>query len=102
MTSMLRRVVLVALLAAWTLPASAATTENSGRSSGAPTAAQTSSTSTGRATRTAASADEAQGYAAREQKSPGVQDFQGGDAYIYLGGGVLTAALIILLILIIL
>ncbi len=45
---------------------------------------------------------EAAQYAAREQQAPANQNFQGGGVSIYIGGGVLTAALIILLILIIL
>ena len=47
-----------------------------------------------------ATAADAQGYAAREKQSAGLQDFKGGEGYIYIGGGVLTAVLLILLILI--
>ena len=46
-------------------------------------------------------ADDAQRYAAREKQSPAAQDFKGGDAYIYLGGGAVTLAVVILLLLVI-
>ena len=46
-------------------------------------------------------AREATGYAAREQASPQLAQFQGGSA-IYIGGGALTVVLIVLLILILL
>jgi hypothetical protein len=99
MTSILRRVVVAALLAVWSVPAMAAT-EGNARGSEAPAAVQASGTAS--AARSGASAGaEAEGYAAREKQSQGLQDFQGGDGYIYIGGGALTLVVVILLLLII-
>ena len=95
MMSILRRVVVVALLAAWSFPAAAATSESQSR------APVTELASSSGASRTGAEvSDPAQGYAEREQQKPDLQNFQGGEGYVYIGGGVLTAALLILLILI--
>jgi hypothetical protein len=95
MASFLRRAVIAALLAAWSFPAAAAGMgpQNKGpapivESSGAPVRSQL------------ATADEAQGYAAREKQATGQQDFKGGEGYLYIGGGALTVALLVLLILI--
>ncbi len=95
MASTLRRIVVAALLAAWSFPAMAAT----GETQPAPIVAQAETASAAGRT-TAASSDTSQ-YAAREQQAPANQNFQGG-AYIYIGGGVLAVALIVLLILVIL
>jgi hypothetical protein len=96
---MIRRTVVLVLLAAWSFPAAAATkTQDEASASHAAEVAATQreiiTASTG-ATPTAA-----QQYAARETQSKGLQDFQGGEGYIYIGGGVLTAVLLVLLILI--
>jgi hypothetical protein len=99
MTSILRRVVVAALLAAWSFPAAAATNA-SGAQSRTPVTELASSSGAGGGSRTGAAADQAQGYAEREQQKPDLQNFQGGEGYVYIGGSVLTAALLILLILI--
>ena len=99
MTSILRRVVVAALLAAWSLPAMAATNESNVRGTEAPALAQASGSAAARTG--SSSSNEAQGYAAREKQLQGLQDFQGGDGYIYIGGGALTLVVIILLLLII-
>jgi hypothetical protein len=98
MTSILRRVVVAALLAAWSFPAAALANESGGQSRTAMTELASSS-GAGSASRTGA-ADQAQRYAEREQQKPDLQNFQGGEGYVYIGGSVLTAALLILLILI--
>jgi hypothetical protein len=50
---------------------------------------------------TAATASDAEQYAQREAKDKAVANFQGGgETYIYIGGGVLVAALVIVLVLI--
>jgi hypothetical protein len=99
MTAILRRVVVVALLAAWSLPAAAATTESNSRGSETRTLVQAA----GSAERARApQADEAQRYAARENQATEQQNFKGGDAYIYLGGGAVTLAVVILLLIILL
>jgi hypothetical protein len=95
MGSIIRRVVVAVLLAAWSFPAAAATrTENVG-----PVPAQVAATN-GRVVDLQTATTAAEQYAAREKQAQGVQDFQGGEGYVYIGGGVLTAALLILLILI--
>jgi hypothetical protein len=91
MASIFRRIVVAALLAAWSFPAMAA----------APGAEPAPIVETTHSARTAAASSEAAQYAAREQEAPANQNFQGG-AYIYIGGGVLAVALIVLLILVIL
>lgn len=95
MTSILRTVVVAVLLAAWSFPAGAATNEGSARQS----RAQVTELAGGAgASRTAT--EQAQGYAEREQQKPDLQNFQGGEGYVYIGGGVLTVVLLVLLILI--
>jgi hypothetical protein len=105
MASILRRLVVGVLLAAWSFPAAAATTElnqngaqNPGQST--PASAPVGPVGSTVATRTGAGADDAQGYAQREQQAPALRDFQGGDGYVYIGGGALTIALLVVLILI--
>jgi len=93
MPSILRRIVVAALLAAWSFPAAAATTS---QSQPVPIVEQA------QVARSANTAGEAAQYAAREKQAPANENFQGGGVSIYIGGGVLTAALIILLILVIL
>ena len=100
MTSILRTVVVAALLAAWSFPAVAATNEGSAGQSRSSVAQVASSSGAGSASRSGATSDPAQSYAQREQQKPDLQNFQGGEGYVYIGGGVLTAALLILLILI--
>jgi hypothetical protein len=89
MASILRGIVVAALLAAWSFPAAAATTA---RSQPAPIVEKAPITRSGN------SSTEAARYAGREQQAPANQNFQGGGVSIYIGGGVLTAALLILLI----
>ena len=101
MASFLRNAVIAALLAAWSFPAAAAGvgTETNGpapvvATSGAPArAARATAWSSPRPNRPREDA-------AREKQATGLQDFKGGEGYIYIGGGALTAALIVLLILI--
>jgi hypothetical protein len=100
MTSILRRVVVAALLAVWSVPAMAATDSNA-RGSEAPSLAQAAGAGSATRAGTSSGGAEAQGYAAREKQSQGLQDFQGGDGYIYIGGGALTLVVVILLLLII-
>jgi hypothetical protein len=99
MTSILRRVVVAALLAVWSVPAMAAT-ESNARGSEAPALAHSAGAGSA-GTSSSSGGAEAQGYAAREKQSQGLQDFQGGDGYIYIGGGALTLVVVILLLLII-
>jgi hypothetical protein len=89
MASILRGIVVAALLAAWSFPAVAATA--------APTQ-PAPIVETARITRSANGSTEAARYGAREQQAAANQTFQGGGVSIYIGGGVLTAALLILLI----
>jgi len=91
MASTIRRIVVAALLAAWSFHAAAATTA---QSQPAPIV------ETAQTARSVATSTEAAQYAQREQQAPANQDFQGGGVSIYIGGGVLTAALLILLIVI--
>jgi hypothetical protein len=91
MASILRGIVVAALLAAWSFPAAAATTA---QSQPAPIVEKT------QIARSADTDTEAAQYGAREQQAPANQSFQGGGVSIYIGGGVLTAALLILLIVI--
>lgn len=99
--TILRRVVVAALLAAWSFPAAAATNPIGGQSSGrAPASALVESSGAGSASRTTPASDQAQRYADREQQTPDLKNFQGGEGYVYIGGSVLTVALLILLILI--
>jgi hypothetical protein len=100
MTSILRTVVVASLLAAWSFPAAAATSEGSAGQSRPSVTQVASSSETGAASRSGAASEQAQSYADREQQKPDLQNFQGGEGYVYIGGGVLTAALLILLILI--
>lgn len=93
MASILRRIVVAALLAAWSFPAAAATTP---QPQPAPIVEQS------QVARSANTSTEAAQYATREQQAPANENFQGGGVSIYIGGGVLTAALIILLIVILL
>ena len=102
MVTILRRLVVMTLLAVWTFPAASFADTGAGRPA---TEAQPSPfvehESRGRAAETApAAATPSQTYAQREQQSQQLQDFRGGDVAIYLGGGALTILLIVLLILI--
>ena len=91
MASILRRIAVAALLAAWSFPAAAAT----------PAQPQTAPiVERAESARSVNTSTEAAQYAAREQQAPANQNFQGGGVSIYIGGGVLTAALLILLIVI--
>lgn len=92
MASILRRIVVAALLAAWSFPAAAAPAQ----SEPTPIAEKAQSA------RTVDTRSEVAQYAQREQQAPANQNFQGGGVSIYIGGGVLTAALIILLIVLLL
>ena len=94
MASILRRIVVAALLAAWTFPAATALAETQP----APMVAEAQTRSAAEHGQVA-TASEAARYAAREQQSPANQNFQGG-AFIYIGGSVLAAALLVLLILV--
>ena len=98
MTSMIRSVVVAVLLAAWSFPAAAATNESS--QSRAPVTETTSSSGASNASRATTASEQAQGYAQREQQKPDLQNFQGGEGYVYIGGSVLTVVLLVLLILI--
>jgi hypothetical protein len=98
MTSIIRRVVVAVLLAAWSFPAAAATNESNQSRTPVTEAASSSGAST--ASRTTPVSEQAQGYAQREQQKPDLQNFQGGEGYVYIGGSVLTVVLLILLILI--
>ena len=89
MASILRRIVVAALLAAWSFPAAAATTAPA-QSASIVEKAQTA--------RSANVSTEAAQYAAREQQAPANQNFQGGGVSIYIGGGAVAVALLILLI----
>ncbi len=52
-------------------------------------------------TKSGSSTDEAQGYASRESSAKGLESFRGGEgASLYIGGGALTVALLIVLIVI--
>jgi hypothetical protein len=48
------------------------------------------------------SADDAAGYAQREQQSPKAAQFEGGSSTIYIGGGVVTVLLIVIVVLLVL
>jgi hypothetical protein len=97
MASILRRTVVAILLAVWSFPAAAST----GTETGTPAPITSPATGTRSAsTGAGAASSDAQQYAAREKQTQGLQDFQGGEGYIYIGGGVLTAVLLVLLILI--
>jgi hypothetical protein len=99
MASMFRRAVIAVLLAAWSFPAAAAGLgpETKGP---APIVESTGAPARSQSTGTVTVADEAQGYAAREQQTKNLNDFRGGEGYLYIGGGALTVALLVLLILI--
>ena len=97
MASILRGTVVAALLAAWSVPAMAQAAEV--RPVPAVTQVDPSAKAPTSAPATSFSIDDATQYAAREKQAAGLQDYQGG-GYIYIGGGVLTAALIVLLILV--
>lgn len=99
MASFFRRTVIAVLLAAWSFPAAAASARAE-TGSPAPITATATQTSTGGGAAEAVASAVAQGYAAREKQAQGLQDFRGGEAYVYIGGSVLTAALLVLLILI--
>jgi hypothetical protein len=63
--------------------------------------AATQSMPTTRATTAPSSVSDAEQYAKREVKDKAVANFQGGgETYVYIGGGVLVTALVIVLILI--
>lgn len=98
MLAILRRAVVVALLAAWSFPATGlAKGNNESSEPAAPAAAQTLTSTPGGASSAVAQ------YSAREKQAQGLENFQGGEGtYIYIGGGALTVVLIVLLILVIL
>src|SRR3954469_1021084 len=99
MASILRQVVIATLLAACSFPAPAAGI-GTGTKGPAPIVEPSGQPARAPVSSSIATTDESQGYAAREKQATGLQDFRGGEGYIYIGGGVLTAALLILLILI--
>jgi len=99
MIATLHRAIVVALLAVWIFPAAGFARSNDSFQT-APPAASESNTTAGR---TGAAAKEeaptpAQQFAERERQSRGVEDFRGGEASIYIGGGAVTVLLLILLI----
>jgi hypothetical protein len=111
MIAILRRTVVVALLAAWSFPATGlARTQNATDDATAARAAParglteaTESSAPGVTTPSAtAPASGSPSYAEREKQSRGLEDFQGKEGYIYIGGGALTVVLIVVLLLLIL
>src|SRR5437868_10166450 len=98
MTTILRRAVVVALLAAWTFPA-AGFARTADPPATAPPPSRPVPAASDRPV-AAAPASASQTYAQREQQSRGLEDFRGGEASIYIGGGALTVLLLILLIVI--
>jgi hypothetical protein len=90
--------VVLVLMAAWSLPATGmAATESRSLPP-----AQTIPAGTGRIPIAIPTvpATETGRYAEREKQAGALEDFEGGAAYIYIGGGALTVVLIILLIVI--
>jgi hypothetical protein len=102
MIAFIRRTVVLGLLVAWSLPGAAfagTNDESTGAAGSARTAAAESSERAPAAT-TGAPSSAAQQYAEREQGAKNLESFQGGGLSIYIGGGAVTAILIVLLILI--
>jgi uncharacterized ion transporter superfamily protein YfcC len=102
MTAILRRAVVVALLAAWTFPAASfARTADPPAAAPPSRPAPVASGSAEAASTAPVPASASQTYAQREKQSRGLEDFRGGEVVgIYIGGGALTVLLFILLIVI--
>lgn len=85
----LRRVVVIVLLGVWCFPATGLA---------APPAASHRAAVAEQTTAATPTASESAALAARERKTPALQDFQGGGVSIYIGSGVLLVVVIVLLI----
>lgn len=102
MFTILRRCAIAVLFAAWSFPTAAV----GGSPNRLPAPVAESAPATERARGEGAgtapdhAGDEAQSYAAREKQAPALQEFQGGSASIYIGGGALTVVLLVILIVI--
>jgi hypothetical protein len=92
----LRRSVVLVLLAVWSFPAAGMASSGNETAQSAPRGAQSSGRSSVQAP---AAPAEAQQYAERERQARELENFRGGDVGIYIGGGALTIVLIVLLIL---
>jgi hypothetical protein len=95
----LQRFVVVALLGVWFSPAASAAVPV--KSAPLPTFATAPVSSAARAGKTtnASTASESQGYAEREKQATELEQFQGGEVYIYFGGGALLVLIILLVLL---
>jgi len=91
----IRRVVVATLLAVWCFPA--VSMANSAPRSPAPMTAE--SAPTGSVTAPATAGAETGALAAREQQARQLQDFKGGEVYVYIGGSVLVVVLVVILVL---
>jgi hypothetical protein len=90
----IQRLVVMVLLGVWFFPAvSFAEPLPTTRAEGG------SRASSGAASTQAAAETERGAFAAREKQAQDVQNFKGGDGYIYIGGGATLVLLIILLVL---
>lgn len=101
--AMIRWTLIAMLFLAWTLPTTglaAPAAANGGAPAPAQTAAAPARTPSARPS-PASAGDEAAGYAAREQQSSELQNYQGGAVVIYLGTGVLLVAVLVLLLLLV-
>jgi len=91
----IRRVVVATLLAVWCFPA--VSMANSAPRSPAPVSAESAPTVPATAPSTAGA--ERGALATREHQAPQLQDFKGGQVYVYIGGSVLVVVLVVILVL---
>jgi hypothetical protein len=102
----LNRLVVILLLAVWSFPATGLAFGENPRSAAGrtPASAVVAETAAGRSAAggSAATASETRQYAEREKQARNLEQFDGGNVSIYIGGGVLTVVLLIVLILVLL
>jgi len=91
----IRRVVVATLLAVWCFPA--VSMANSAPRTPAPVTAESAPASS--VTSPATPGAETGALAAREQQARQLQDFKGGQVYVYIGGSVLVVVLVVILVL---
>jgi len=92
----LQRLVIAALLGIWCFPAVSLAAPLP-----TPSAAAGSSASSGASPRQPSAQTEASDLGAREKQAQDLQNFKGGGAYIYIGGGATFVLLLILLIILV-
>jgi len=98
MIATLHRAIVLALLAVWIFPSAGFARSNESSPASPAVPSQTAAAPRAGAPSAEPAAPRAQSLAEREKQSRNLEDFRGGEASIYIGGGAVTVLLLILLI----